>query len=115
MKSTDKSTIELAGRTFDIPCLPFAKNRVVVHACSNALKALAKLHGPEKEPLSLTAMDYMYLAVFEAVSFVDQKIDRKTFDTWPIYTPELADAVTKIALQTGVLVRSEGDKPAGEA
>ncbi len=107
MKSTDTSEIEVAGRKFSIPCLPFSKNRIVVHACSNALKALNRLHGPEKEPLSLTTMDYMYLAVFEAISFVDQKIDRKTFDSWNIYTPDLVRAVTVIATQTGVLIRAD--------
>lgn len=107
MKSTDKSTIEVAGRKFDIPCLPFAQNRIVVPSVSFALKAINRLHGPEKEPLNLTAMDHMYLAVFQAVSYVDPKITRAEFDTWGIHMVELVRAVTTIALQTGVLVRAE--------
>lgn len=118
MQSTDKTTIELAGRKFDIPCLPFAKNRVIVPACSFALKAMGKMTGPEKEPLSITAIDYMYLAVFEAVNYVNPKIDRKEYDSWNIYTPELVTAVTKISIQTGVLMRmpdqSIKDQNAGE-
>ena len=60
-------------------------------------------------------MDYIYLCVFEAISFVDPKITREEFDSWGLYLPELSNAVTKIALQTGVLIQiKEGDKKKGE-
>jgi len=108
MQSTDKTKIVIAGRDFEIPCLPFKKNRVIVQACCFAIKAMNDYNGPDKVPLSITAIDYMYLAVYEAVSFVDPKISREDFDKWQIYMPDLAVAVTQIATQTGVLVRAEG-------
>lgn len=111
MKSTDTTKITIAGRNFDVPCLPFAKNRQIVPACIFGLKALDALE-KEKKPMTVTDMDHIYLAVFEAVNFCDPKVDRKEFDSWGMDMKELGVALMKIALQTGVMVRKEGE--AGE-
>lgn len=117
MDSATKRPITLAGRTFDIPCLPFKKNRIVVPACSFALKAINRSQAPELEPINVTAIDNIYLAVFEAVSCADPDVTREVFDSWGCYLPDLIAAVMIIALQTGVLVQvKDGDKkPLGEA
>lgn len=116
MDSAQKTTITLAGKSFDIPCLPFKKCRAVVPAASYALKAVARSNGPEKEPLNVTAIDYLYVAVFEAVSYAYPSVTREQFDKWEISLTELLAALTAISLQTGVLVRVAGDKkPEGEA
>ena len=115
MDSSQKKNLTVAGKTFAIGCLPFAKNRTVVQACSFALKAINQSQPPESVPLSITAIDYMYLAVFEAVNFADPKVTRDEFNTWGIYLPDLITALMVVALQTGVLVQSKGDAKTGEA
>ena len=108
MDSTSKTKITLAGRVFDIPCLPFKQNREIVPAVSYALRAITRANPPTSEPINITAMDYMYTAVYSAVSYVDPKVTRDEFNTWGISFGELTDALTGIAIQTGILVKSEG-------
>ncbi len=115
MDSSEKKTIQLAGKVFTLGYLPFAKNRIVVQACSSALKAINKSQPPESEPLSITAIDYMYLAVYEAVNFADPKVTREEFNSWGIYLPDLIQATITVALQTGVLVQQKGTPRSGEA
>ncbi len=116
MDSTEKKSINLAGREFKIGFLPFAKNRIVVQAASFALKAINRSAAPTLEPLNITAIDYIYLAVYEAVSHADPKITRDEFNSWGIYLPDLISALMVIALQTGVLVQAkDGKSTSGEA
>lgn len=112
MKSTDTSTFELAGRKFVLPCLPFDKNRIIIPSVCCGLEAINQFN-KNKTPLRITDIDHIYLAVFEAVSFVDKSVDRKTFDAWGIQMPELANALTTIAKQTGILVKAEGVERTG--
>ncbi len=114
MDSTEKKTITLAGKSFALGCLPFAKNRIVVQAASFALKAINQSQPPENIPLSITAIDYIYLAVYEAVNFSDPKITRDEFNSWGIYLPDLISSLMIVALQTGVLVQTKGSKSSGE-
>ncbi len=107
MKSTDTSEFELAGRKFTLPCLPFSKNRIVVPSACTGLNALNEFN-KNKTPLRITDMDHIYLAVFEAVNFIDEKVDRKTFDSWGINMQEMAFALTQIAKQSGILMKAEG-------
>lgn len=114
MDSTQKRKVTLAGKTFEIGFLPFAKNRIVVQAASAALAAIERTKPPLNEPLSITAIDYAYLAVFEAVNFADPKVTREEFNSWGVYTPDLLAALMVVALQTGVLVQ-QGKQTTGEA
>ena len=116
MTSTTKRDVILGGRKFELSCLPFCKNRIVVPAVSFALKAINRAGEPLLEPLSITAVDYIYLAVFEAVNFVDPKVTREEFDKWGLSIMELCSAMKIVALQTGVLVQADGQGGAsGEA
>lgn len=113
MDSTTKRKIELAGRSFEIPCLPFAKNRKIIPAVSFALR---EINEQKDKPTSVTAVDNTYLAVFEAISYVDPKVTREDFDKWEIFWPDLMAAMMIVALQTGVLVQSKDKAGAsGEA
>ena len=112
--STEKRVIELAGRRFELSYLPFSKNRIVVNAAQIALKAIRESLQPGGPPLRLTDIDYMYLAVFEAVSFADPKVTREEFDKWGMGLPELTTALMAVAFQTGVLVQAEGENGSKE-
>lgn len=114
MNSTETKKIEIAGKEFNIPFLPFKKNRIVVNACSFALKELAEAQAPTNKPLSLTAIDYIYLAIFEAVNHADAKVTREVFDAWGCYLPDMVTALKKIALQTGVLMEMPEGGAKGE-
>ena len=113
MDSTTKRKITLAGRTFEISCLPFKKNRMVVPAASFALNAINRSQSPTNEPLNITAIDNIYLAVYEAISHSDPSITREQFNEWGCFLPDLIAALMIVALQTGVLIQTDGK--AGEA
>ncbi len=114
MSSTDQKILKLAGREFTLSYLPFAKNRVVVPAVTTALDAIKKANRTENpEALRITDMDYMYLAIYEAVSYADPSVSRETFNSWGMPLTELIAALMVVALQTGVLV--QGDAKAKEA
>lgn len=115
MDSTEKRKISLAGKPFEIGFLPFFKNRIVVQAASFALKAIERTKEPINEPLNITAIDYIYLAVYEAVSHADPKVTRDEFNSWGVYLPDLISALMIVALQTGVLVQAKGEQKTGEA
>jgi hypothetical protein len=117
MNSIEKTVINLGGREFTITCLPFAKNRLVIPAADFAWKAY-KRSQTENEPMSVTAIDNTYLAVFEAVSFVDNAITRDIFNTWNLDLQEMLIALASVCLQTGVLSKAEkkeGSDTPGEA
>lgn len=107
MSTTEKRDLKLGGKVYKLSYLPFAKNRIVVNAASIALRAIKEANTPGGNPLRLTDIDYMYLAVFEAVNFADPGVSRETFDQMGFSMVELVEALMVVALQTGVLVQGE--------
>lgn len=109
MDSTTKTTIRLAGRTFDLACLPIKKLRVVVPAAWTAYLAIEKAKGDSEKkidavPLRPTDMDWMFLAIFEALEFVSPGLKREDFDNLTTDLVECIVALRAVAFQTGVIV-----------
>lgn len=108
MNTTEKSTINLGGNDFVITCLPFAANRVVIPAADFAWKAL-KRSKEEHEPMSVTAVDNTYLAVFTAVNHCYPDMTREKFNALNLDLNELLVALAAVCIQTGVLQPAKKD------
>ncbi len=67
------------------------------------------------EPLQVTAIDHMNIAIFEAINHVNKEVTREIYDSWPQYFPELCIALRTICMQTGVLVEVSEAAGAGAA
>lgn len=114
MNTTDKTKINLGGSDFEITCLPFSVNRIVVPAADFAWKALTRSK-EHNEPLNVTAIDNTYLAVFSAVNHCYPDMSREKFDKLNLDMNEMLIALAGVCLQTGVLQPAKKTTPTDEA